>query len=132
MCGSDHLLLSGSFENHTGFGIALGQLHKELRCGAHDASAFENAACGVLEDAINAVSLVEVDSDRNRMVVGLRWFGHKTTHPTTSILWASRVRFARESRWDQAFMSADPFYALQKLKITAERGCKRLSCHLTL
>jgi hypothetical protein len=68
----------GGFENHTGFGIELGQLNEELRCGVLDASAFENAACGVLEDAINAVSLVEVDSDRNRTVVGWCWFGHNT------------------------------------------------------
>jgi hypothetical protein len=51
---------------------------------------------------------MEVDSDRDWIVVGWCWFGHKTAHPTTSILPASRARFARRARRDQAFMSADP------------------------
>jgi hypothetical protein len=52
---------------------------------------------------------MEVDSDRDWIVVGCGWFGHKTAHPTTSILPASRARSARRSRRNQAFMSADPF-----------------------
>jgi hypothetical protein len=51
---------------------------------------------------------MEVDSDRDWTVVGWCWFGHKTAHPTTSILPHSRARSARRSRRNHAFMSADP------------------------
>jgi hypothetical protein len=51
---------------------------------------------------------MEVDSNRDWTVVGCGWFGHKTAHPTTSILPHSRARFARKPLWNQAFMSADP------------------------
>jgi hypothetical protein len=52
---------------------------------------------------------VVVDSDIDRAVVGCGWFVHKATHPTTSILSASRARSARRARQDHAFMSADPY-----------------------
>ena len=97
----------GGFENHTGFGIALGQLDEEFRGGVLDTTALKDAAFGV-KDAKNAVSLMEVDSDRDWIVVGCGWFGHKTAHPTTSVLSASRCRYARRSRRNQAFMSSDP------------------------
>ena len=103
----------GGFENHTGFGIALGQLDEEFRSGMFDTPALKDAAFGV-EDAKNAVSLMEVDSDRDWIVVGCGWFVHKAAHPTTSILPASRARSARRSRRNQAFMSADPFPSFSK------------------
>ncbi len=88
-------------------GGALGQLDEEFRGGVLDTPAFKDTAFGV-EDAKNAVSLMEVDSDRDWTVVGCGWFGHKTAHPTISILPASRARYARRSRRNHAFMSADP------------------------
>jgi hypothetical protein len=90
-------------------GIALSQLDEEFQGGVIDTPAFKDAAFGV-EDAKNTVSLMEVDSDRDWIVVGWWWFGHKTAHPTTSILPASRARSARRSRRNQAFMSADSFF----------------------
>ena len=46
----------GGFENHTGFGIALGQLDEEFRGGVLDTPAFKDATFGV-EDAKNTVSV---------------------------------------------------------------------------
>ena len=45
-------------------------------------------------------------------------FSHKTAHPITSILPASRARYARRSRRNQAFMSANPFhFSIQRPKM---------------
>jgi hypothetical protein len=53
-------------------------------------------------------SAMEVDSDRDWIVVEWCWFVHKTTHPTTSISSGAAAQIARGSRRDEAFMSADP------------------------
>jgi hypothetical protein len=49
-----------------------------------------------------------IPPDRDLIVLGCGWFGHKTAHPTTSILSGSAAQIARGSRRDQAFMSAHP------------------------
>jgi hypothetical protein len=69
---------------------------------------------------------MEVDSDRDWTVVGWCWFGHKTAHPTTSILPHSRARSARRSRRNHAFMSADPFY--EDVGAPAELGYPTSKC----
>lgn len=88
--------------------MPLDQVNEELWSDVVDAPLLENAVCGI-DRAKNAVSLMEVDSDINCIVVGCGWFGHKTTHPTIFILSASRAQAAYKSSLHQAFMSADPF-----------------------
>jgi hypothetical protein len=88
-----------------------------------DTPALKDAAFGV-EDAKNTVSLMEVDSDRNWIVVRWSWFGHKTTYPTTLILYPSRARSARRTKQNQAFMSADPFFE-EVISILTSRGFEK-------
>jgi hypothetical protein len=101
--------IHGGFENHTAAGVLLDKVDEELRGGMVDAAMVYDGSVGV-DGVKNAVSVVVVDSDIDRAVVGCGWFVvHKATHPTTSILSASRARSACRSRQDHAFMSADPF-----------------------
>lgn len=59
----------GGLENHTAAGMSLDQVNEELRCAVIDAPLIEDAVCGI-DRAENTVSLMEVDSDRDCVVVG--------------------------------------------------------------
>ena len=94
-------------KNHAAAWMSLDQVNEELWCDVVDTPLLKDAVCGI-DRAKNTVSLMEIDSDKDWTVVGCGWFGHKATHPTTSISSASRVQSARRTKQDQAFMSADP------------------------
>ncbi len=49
--------------------MSLDQVNEELRCAVIDAPLIEDAVCGI-DRAENTVSLMEVDSDRDCVVVG--------------------------------------------------------------
>jgi len=59
----------GGLENHTAAGMSLDQVNEELRCAVVDAPLIKDAVCGI-DRAENTVSLMEVDSDRDCVVVG--------------------------------------------------------------
>ena len=59
----------GGLENHTAAGMSLDQVNEELWCAVVDAPFFKDAVGGI-NRAKNTVSLMEVDSDRDWVVVG--------------------------------------------------------------